>query len=138
MIFVCAFLTAIVIAIVAGITIFLHPTKLAKQIVIGAIILAVIFGIVCLIGMSVVKHEIIRVQDTYDDLMLYYYTVETSTNEYLRYDYYNKVNEYNECYNELVARSKSPVENWFFDTAVLDKLDTISFTLHGDGYNAEG
>ena len=134
MIFVCAFLTAIVIAIVAGITIFLHPTKLAKQIVIGAIILAVIFGIVCLIGMGVVGCDVALAQETYDNLMLYYYTVETSTNEYLRYDYYNKVNEYNECYNELVARSKSLTQNWFFDTAALDKLDTISFTLHGDGY----
>ena len=134
MIFVCAFLTAIVIAIVAGITIFLHPTKLAKQIVIGAMILAVIFGIVCLIGMGVVGCDVALAQETYDNLMLYYYTVETSTNEYLRYDYYNKVNEYNECYNELVARSKSLTQNWFFDTAALDKLDTISFTLHGDGY----
>ena len=134
MIFVCAFLTAIIIAIVAGITIFLHPTKLAKQIVIGAMILAVIFGIVCLIGMGVVGCDVALAQETYDNLMLYYYTVETSTNEYLRYDYYNKVNEYNECYNELVARSKSLTQNWFFDTAALDKLDTISFTLHGDGY----
>ena len=39
-----------------------------------------------------------KLQAAYDGLMLYYDLVDNSTNEYVRYDYYDRVMEYNADY----------------------------------------
>lgn len=134
MIFVCAFVAIAILTVVAAITIFLHPTWLAKNIVIYGIIACIVLGIICGTCTAILRSDIETAKAEYDDLMLYYYTVETSNNEYLRYDYYNKVNAFNNEYNRLVAVSESKWSNWFCDQTALAEFGTIDFALHGDGY----
>lgn len=138
MILVCCFIAAIFVAAIAGITIFLHPTKVAKHIVVTALILGVLFGGTCAACTTTATNRIKDAHEAYDNLLLYYYTVETSNNEYVRYDYFNKVNEYNNTYTTLFEYSNNPFVNWFYKEADMIEFDTIDFQLHGDGYEAEG
>lgn len=134
MILVCSFIAVAILTVVAAITIFLHPTKLAKHVVTIGVLLCIIIGAVCGISTAICRSDIAKAKVEYDDLMLYYYTVEMSSNEYLRYDYYNKVNAFNDEYNRLLKISESEWTSWFCDQTALAEFSTIDFALHGDGY----
>ena len=70
-------------------------------------------------------------QERYNELMIYKQTVEQSTNEYVRWDYYNKVLDWNEYYEE----NANPAESfWFgpYQHDVFEGTALIDFQLHGD------
>ena len=70
-------------------------------------------------------------QERYDELMIYKQTVEQSTNEYVRWNYYGKVLDWNEHYEE----NANPVESfWFgpYQHDVFEGTALIDFQLHGD------
>ena len=138
MIPVCGLLTAIVAIIIAAITIFLHPTKLAKQVIVIATIIAFFFGVMSLIGLTCCKSAQEKLVDEYNNLMLYYSTVTYSSNEFVRYDYYDKVQTYNKQYEQVMENSQSKWSTWFYDAEVLDLAKPIDFTLHGDNFYGEG
>ena len=138
MIPVCVLLSAIVVIIVAAITIFLHPTKLAKQVIVLATIIAFLFGVMSIIGWACCKSNQNGLVDNYNNLMLYYSTVNYSSNEFVRYDYYDKVQAYNKRYEEVIESSQSKWTTWFYDAEVLDLAKPIDFTLHGDDFYGEG
>lgn len=131
-------LGAIVVMTVAAISIWLHPTKLAKGIIGGALVVAIIFAIFCIAMNAAAKSDLDYLTTRYDDLMLYYNTVVYSDNEYVRYDYYDKVNAYNEAYEKVIAASESKWNGWFYPAEDIAKLSTIDFTLHGDNFYGEG
>lgn len=89
-----------------------------------------IFGI----GRACTNSDTNRAIAQYKDLTLYYNTVNYSSNEYVRYDYYNKVQEYNATYQNLIEATEDPVfgclypQNWFAN------IGPIDFQLHGDEY----
>ena len=70
----------------------------------------------------------------YRELKLYSNTVEFSENEYLRFRYYNEVNEYNAKYDEMVRLQT----HWFTGNIgpddMLEGYGRIDFTLRGDDY----
>lgn len=131
-------LGAIVVFIVAAITIWLHPTKLAKGVMSGATIVAIIALMLIIVFNAGAKSDIERLTARYDDLMLYYNTVVYSDNEYVRYDYYDKVNAYNEWYERTIRDSESKWSGWFYSDEDLAKIHPIDFTLHGDNFYGEG
>ena len=70
-------------------------------------------------------------QERYNELMIYKQTVEQSTNEYVRWNYYDKVLDWNEHYEE----NANPAESfWFgpYQHDVLEGTALIDFLLHGD------
>lgn len=70
-------------------------------------------------------------QERYDELMIYKQTVEQSTNEYVRWNYYGKVLDWNERYEE----NANPTESfWFapYQHDVFEGTTLIDFELHGD------
>ena len=70
-------------------------------------------------------------QERYNELMIYKQTVEQSTNEYVRWDYYDKVLDWNEHYEE----NANPAESfWFgpYQHDVFEGTALIDFQLHGD------
>lgn len=81
-----------------------------------------------------VREDIASAHERYDELMLYYNTVNYSTNEYVRYDYFDKVEAYNEWYNKLEADSTSWFLSAFFPNDWNAEFSPINFQLHGDGY----
>ena len=84
------------------------------------------------IANSDVNARISAMYDTYDNLMLYHETVETSTNEFVRFDYHEKVEEYNAAYDFNLAESEGAVFGWLYLDDWDSGLDYIDFQLHGD------
>ena len=72
--------------------------------------------------------------DEYNQLKLYQYTVESSTNEYLRFDYYNRVQEWNSKYDTYTKLESNPWINWFVFEP-MKYCDRIEFALNGDPIN---
>lgn len=96
----------------------------------GAFLLSIFIAVG--IANSDVNARISAMYDTYDNLMLYRETVEASTNEYVRFDYHEKVEEYNAAYDFNLAESEGAVFGWLYLDGWDSGLDYIDFQLHGD------
>ena len=138
MIILVTLLCAIIIMAVAAITVWLFPTKIAKFVLIGAFVVAIMAIILTISVGAGARIDLQSVAERYDDLMLYYNTVVYSDNEYVRYDYFNKVKAYNEDYEAIIRASESKWTGWFYPAEDIAKLNTIDFTLHGDNFYGEG
>lgn len=138
MIILVTLLCAIIIMAVAAITIWLFPTKIAKFVLVGAFVVAIMAIILTISVGAGARIDLQSVAERYDDLMLYYNTVVYSDNEYVRYDYFNKVKAYNEDYEAIIRASESKWTGWFYPAEDIAKLNTIDFTLHGDNFYGEG
>lgn len=138
MIILVTLLCAIIIMAVAAITIWLFPTKIAKFVLVGAFVVAIMAIILTISVGAGARSDLQFVTERYDDLILYYNTVVYSDNEYVRYDYFNKVKAYNENYEAIIRASESKWTGWFYPAEDIAKLNTIDFTLHGDNFYGEG
>lgn len=138
MIILVTLLCAIIIMAVAAITIWLFPTKIAKFVLVGAFVVAIMAIILTISVGAGARSDLQSVAERYDDLMLYYNTVVYSDNEYVRYDYFNKVKAYNESYEAIIRASESKWTGWFYPAEDIAKLNIIDFTLHGDNFYGEG
>lgn len=138
MIILVTLLCAIIIMAVAAITIWLFPTKIAKFVLVGAFVVAIMAIILTISVGAGARIDLQSVAERYDNLMLYYNTVVYSDNEYVRYDYFNKVKAYNEDYEAIIRASESKWTGWFYPAEDIAKLNTIDFTLHGDNFYGEG
>lgn len=69
----------------------------------------------------------------YEELMIYKHTVEESTNEYLRWNYYEKVEEWNRRYDANEETKQNP-SFWFgcYQYDYFIGTERIDFQLHGD------
>lgn len=125
-----------IFAIFVILIIFTLATKSSKGldgVIISGMLLLFTFVAVA-IANSDVNARISYMYDTYDNLMLYHETVETSTNEYVRFDYHEKVEAYNAAYDFNLAESEGAVFGWLYLDGWDSGLDYIDFQLHGDDY----
>ena len=111
--------------------VFNHKTKLIHTVLLIACILLGALNI--LVG-ACVSSDINFARIRYDDLMLYYNIVNNSTNEYIRYDYFEKVKAYNNYYANLEADSNSWLSAAYFPKDWNANFGHINFQLHGDEY----
>lgn len=102
-----------------------------NAVIMCAILLLVWFFIVS-VNNAEVNMRIDAIHNTYDNLMLYYETVEASTNEYMRFDYHEKVIEYNSAYDFNLAESENVWFGWLYPSGWDNGLNHIDFQLHGD------
>lgn len=130
--FLIAALASIAVMLVFG----MRKNKTLRTIVAITLVCSVLSFGMCMIAGSIVNSDIDRCRAEYQDLMLYYSTVDNSTNEYVRYDYYNKVQEYNEWYNSLCEWESDFWLNTMVPTNWSDGFGLIDFQLHGDDYGA--
>lgn len=68
------------------------------------------------------------------DILLYYNTVNYSDNEYVRYDFYDRVMNYNRVYTAYQEASVAPLTSWLYDTDVLGECGPIDFMLNAGTY----
>lgn len=129
-------LLAILLALIGASVIFwmLHMEKHPKwmETVVALVLIPslVIFGIWCGALFSAADNRADN-QEEYRQLILYQHTVENSTNEYLRFDYYNRVQEWNERYNEIKEMEVDPWVSWFYFD-LMENCGPVDFVLHGD------
>ena len=88
---------------------------------------AIVFG-------GIVSNTADELTATYNDLALYQTTVEHSTNEYVRYDYYDKVVAYNEAFADYAIASQDKWLGGLYPTDWDEGIALIDFQLHGDSY----
>ena len=115
----------------------LQKNKIVRKVIVCGLALCLVFGVVCGIGTAVCSNRADNIQATFEDLSLYYSTVSFSTNEYVRYDYYNKVLDYNAEFADALEQSKNIWFGGFYPKDWASNIDLISFQLHGDDYYIE-
>lgn len=130
LIFLIAALASIVVMLVFG----MRTNKTLRRIVATALVGTIISFALCMAIGAGVKADAAKCQAEYTDLMLYYNTVDNSANEYVRYNYFNKVQEYNDWYAKLVAFESDFWIGNLMHESWLDGCGLIDFQLHGDEY----
>ena len=97
--------------------------------------------LLCMIGMGIfgigracTNSDTGRIVAQYEDLTLYFNTVNYSSNEYVRYDYYNKVQTYNAAYQNLIEATEDPVFGCLYPKDWFINIGPIDFQLRGDEY----
>lgn len=125
-----AFIVFVIAIIFAGGS---KNSKNAGAVIISGAFLLFIF-VVVVIANSDINTRISAMHSTYDNLMLYREIVEDSTNEYVRFDYYEKVEGYNAAYDFNLAESEDTMFGWLYNDGWDSGIDYIDFQLHGDDY----
>lgn len=123
-------IAAFVIFVIAFLVTCISRKNYNALVISGAFLFATFITVVT--AASVANDRISAMHETYDNLMLYYETVETSTNEYVRFDYYEKVAEYNSAYDFNLTQEEGPLFGWLYPADWDDNLGHIDFQLHGD------
>ena len=121
---------AIVVTVVFG---YQKNATLRKAILFGLVASLLLSGFAIVFG-GIVGNTADELAATYNDLILYQTTVEHSTNEYVRYDYYDKITAYNEAFADYVIASQDKWLGGLYPTDWDEGIAIIDFQLHGDSY----
>lgn len=111
-----------------------HKRRKFQKAIAAGLILSVILCAFAGIYTSAVSNAVNDLTAVYEDLTLYQSTIERSTNEYVRYDYYEKITEYNEMF---LAHQGQMQDKWFgalYPKGWDENITFIDFQLHGDSY----
>ena len=94
-------------------------------------IVGFVLVIAWIITLSTAPAALAANQAEYEELMIYKYTVEHSTNEYMRWNYYDRVTEWNEGY---LTAQKQAESFWFgpYQFDLYEGTGLIEFELRGD------
>ena len=68
------------------------------------------------------------------DLNLYYETVNNSHNEYVRYDFYERVKDHNKDYENYIKKSENPFYAPFYNVENLEGCYPVPFALRNEDY----
>ena len=104
-------------------------TWLNKAILVAAA-LALILGTVSIVAGAVCDNDISTLKAESEHINLYYNTVLYSDNEYVRFDFYQRVQDYNDSYAELQAKSKSIWIGAFYPKGWDTEILPIEFLLN--------
>lgn len=121
-------------AIICTATLELQKNKTMRRICTICLLLCIINMGIFGIGRACTNFDTGKAVAQYKDLMLYYNTVNYSSNEYVRYDYYNKVQAYNAFYQNLIEVTEDPIFGCLYPKNWYTAIGPIDFQLHGDEY----
>ena len=96
------------------------------------VILTIVFGGTALIAGNVCESRITDLKVQAADLKLYYNLVNESYDEYVRFDFYEQVREYNAEYAACQKASKNPWVNAFYPKGWSEEIAPIEFVLRTD------
>lgn len=83
---------------------------------------------------TIYSNQVDALRADYEELTLYHYTVTNSTNEYVRYDYFDKVTAYNTALEGHYTNANNSWTGWLYPTGWDTGLAPVEFYLHGDNY----
>lgn len=110
-----------------------NKNRILKVLFRTALCVSIFCGCFCLVLSGIYDNRVIELNAVHADLTLYQPLVEETTNEYVRYDFYDKVNDFNERYEEMEKISEN---NWVGGLVRKDwsaTMGPIDFYLHGAG-----
>ena len=78
-----------------------------NKVILVAAVLAIALGTVSIVAGAVCNNDISSLRAESEYINLYYNTVLYTDNEYVRFDFYQRVQDYNSSYAELQEKSQS-------------------------------
>ena len=136
MILIAILLIALIVTAAAIIvpSIFCYKSKFLKDIGCIGICICIILGVVCGIVTSQANDVGNWLKAEFADIQLYYNTIAHSDNEYVRYDFYNRVTKYNRVYKSYQNKIENSLISWLYDGDVLIACAPIEFALNTGTY----
>lgn len=96
-----------------------------------------VFSFISVGALIAIQDSVDSLQDDYETLTLYYETVNQTSNEYVRFDYYENVSAFNKCYFDCINYYDSVWFGAFCPDDGLKGIKPIEFKLVGDEYLLE-
>jgi glucan phosphoethanolaminetransferase (alkaline phosphatase superfamily) len=100
-----------------------------NKIILIAAILAFAFGNVSIVARAVCENDISTLKAEYEHITLYYNIVNESDNEYVRFDFYQRIKDYNVRYMNLQNNTKSAWIGAFYPKGWDSEIGLIDFML---------
>lgn len=114
--------------------IFHHKSKWLYYAVCVGLAICLTFGVSCVCVGNGARNDAAWLKAESADIQLYYNTVVYSDNEYVRYDFYDRVVAYNHRYEAYQNAVENPWTSWLFDADVLTDCAPIQFELNTGTY----
>lgn len=124
-------LTATAITVPA---LFCYRSKWLHYIACVCLTICIVFGICCACVGACARTDAAQLKTEFAHIQLYYNTIVYSDNEYVRYDFYNRVKEYNRLYEVYQESTEDPWTSWLYDVDILTECSPIDFTLNTGTY----
>lgn len=136
MVILCTLLLALIIALATILVeiIFKPHWAWLRRVIIAMVVLSVICGIATGIVIGGSHGEINRLKAEYDKLTLYQSVVEQTDNEYVRFDFYQDIMEYNVKYENVVDKAQSIWLGALYPKDWAEQIAPIEFYLNGGLY----
>lgn len=131
----------LVAALIAGasivvITVFRPRWNWLHRIMLIALGIAIVSGIACGVTASGTHRQVDNLRQEYENILIYYNTIDTCDNEYVRFDFYERVERYNNQYEALAEDSESAWVGIFYPDGWQEEFGTIDFLLR-DGTESD-
>ena len=112
MILLTTLLVLLLVAVAAIIVrVIFNPTwPWLNRVITSLLVLFIAFGVVATVGAATYNTTAEKIQEQYDTIMLYYDTIDNCRNEYVRFDFYARVQDYNAEY----LKTQEKAENMWF------------------------
>lgn len=101
-----------------------------NKVILVAAAFALVLGTVSVIAGAVCDNDINNLKAESEHINLYYNTVLYTDNEYVRFDFYQRVQDYNDSYAELQEKSKSIWIGAFYPKGWDTEILPIEFLLN--------
>jgi predicted PurR-regulated permease PerM len=128
------FLLTALAAIIIRVTI--NPTwPWFNRVIAMLLIVSLALGVVTIVGSATYNGIAKNIQEQHDTIMLYYDTINNCRNEYVRFDFYTRVQDYN---TEYLKTQEKAEDIWFgklFPSNWNANCNTIDFELCTGAYN---
>ena len=105
-----------------------------NKVILVAAAFALVLGTVSVIAGAVCDNDINDLKAESEHINLYYNTVLYTDNEYVRFDFYQRVQDYNDSYAELQEKSKSIWIGAFYPKGWDTEILPIEFLLNVGAY----
>lgn len=101
-----------------------------NKVILVAAAFALVLGTISVIAGAVCDNDINNLKAESEHINLYYNTVLYTDNEYVRFDFYQRVQDYNSSYAELQEKSKSIWIGAFYPKGWDTEILPIEFLLN--------
>ena len=101
-----------------------------NKVILVAAAFALVLGTVSIVAGAVCDNDISTLKAESEHINLYYNTVLYTDNEYVRFDFYQRVQDYNNSYAELQEKSKSIWIGAFYPKGWDTEILPIEFLLN--------
>ncbi len=124
------FIIIITSAVAIIMLIFNHQkNKTFRSIIAIGIAISIILSAFCGILGSIYRDNVESLKINYKDLTLYNTTISNTTNEYVRFDYYNRVIDYNTSLEQNEKMSSGKWLGWLYPEDWNSEISFVDFQL---------